>query len=214
MLTPFFKFLLKLKPMKKILYVIVALLFLQYSSAAQEAYSSIKKLGINLSGSTFGIRYKTGNENTLFRMTLLSLSGSSSSSKVPSNNENRSNSQGFGFNFGFEKRKIVSDDLSIYFGSDFLTSYQRNKYKNVSSSHTQTSTDLSLSPGIGLILGFNYEISNKINISAEIMPSISCSFNKTTNNFYGSISKTTSTVLNYGLRTDGVNLTLSFNIGK
>jgi hypothetical protein len=64
--------------MKKIYYVIVALLFIQYTSAAQETNSRIRELGLNLSGSTFGIRYKTGNENTLFRLTLLSLSGSSS----------------------------------------------------------------------------------------------------------------------------------------
>ena len=200
--------------MKKIIYVIVALLFIQYSSAAQEANSSIKELGINLSGSTFGIRYKTGNGNTLFRMTLLSLSGSSSNYKSPSNNGSRSNSQGLGFNFGLEKRKLVSDGLNIYFGSDILTSYHRNTYKNNSSSLSQTATDLTLSPGIGLVLGFNYEISSKINISAEVMPSISYSFTKSTSNNDGTITKTTSTGLDYGLRTSGVNLTLSFNIGK
>jgi hypothetical protein len=200
--------------MKKIFYVIVALLFIQYSSAAQLANSSIRELGINLSGSTFGIRYKTGNENTLFRLTLLSLSGSSSNYKSPTNNESRSNSQGLGFNFGFEKRKLVSDGLNIYFGSDILTSYQRNTYKNNYSSISQSSTDLSLSPGLGLVLGFNYEISSKINISAEVMPSISYVYTKSTSNNDGTITKNTRTGLDYGLRTSGVNLTLSFNIGK
>lgn len=200
--------------MRKILYVIVALLFIQYSSAAQETNSSIKELGINLSGSTFGIRYKTGNENTLFRLTLLSLRGSSYNYKSPSSNESRSNSHGLGFNFGFEKRKLISDGLNIYFGSDFLTSYQRNRSKNEYTSYSATYTDLSLSPGLGLVLGFNYEISSRINISAEVMPSISYTFTKSTNNNDGTITKSTSTGLNYGLRTSGVNLTLSFNIGK
>jgi len=200
--------------MKKIFYLIVALLFIQYSSAAQETNSRIRELGINLSGYTFGIRYKTGNENTLLRLTLLSLSGSSSNYKSPSDNESRSNSQGLGFNFGIEKRKHVSDNLNIYYGSDLLTSYQRSINTNDSPLHTYTNTDLSFSPGLGLLLGFNYKISSKINISAEIMPSISYSFNKSSSDYDGTITKTTSTGINYGLRTNGVNLTLSFSIGK
>jgi len=200
--------------MKKIFYMVVALLFIQHSSVAQENNSGIRELGVNLSGSTFGISYKTGNKNTPFRLTLLSLVGSSSNYKSPPNNEHKNNSQGIGFNFGLEKRKLISDDLNIYYGSDLLTSYQRNVNKDDYESHSQTYTTLSFSPGLGLFLGFAYEISSKINISAEIMPSISYSFAKTSTNNDGAISKTTSRVLNYGLRTNGVNLTLSFNLGK
>jgi hypothetical protein len=196
--------------MKKISFIIVVLVFMQYSSVAQEANSRIRELGINLSGSTFGIRYKTGNENNLFRVTLLSLSGSTSKYKSASNNESISNSQGLGLNFGFEKRKFVSDNLNIYFGSDLLTSYQRHISKNVNP--TQTYTDLSFSTGLGLLLGFNFKISSKINISSEIMPSISYSTSKSTSEYNnGTTIKTSSTGFNYGLRTDGVNLTLSFN---
>lgn len=196
--------------MKKIFFVIVALVCIQYTSSAQEANSRIRELGINLSGSTFGIRYKTGNENTLFRLSLHSLSGSSSTFKTSSNYESKSNSQGLGFNFGFEKRKLVSDNVNIYFGSDILTTYQRHISKTGSPS--QTNTDLSFSPGLGLLLGFNFKISNKINISAEIMPSISYSVSKYSTEYNGTINNTSSTGFNYGLRTNGVNLTLSFNI--
>ena len=196
--------------MKKISFVIVVLVFMQYSSVAQEANSRIRELGINLSGSTFGIRYKAGNENTLFRVSLLSLGGSSSKYKSASNIESTENSQGLGFNFGFEKRKLVSDNLNIYYGSDLLTSYQRHISKN--GSPTQTNKGFSFSPGLGLLLGFNFKISSKINISAEVMPSISYSIYKSSSEFNGTTNKTSSTRFDYGLGTNGVNLTLSFNL--
>jgi hypothetical protein len=77
-----------------------------------------------------------------------------------------------------------------------------------------SNTDLSFSSGLGLLLGFNYQISSKINISAEVMPSISYSFTKSSSDFEGTIYKSKSNAINYGLRTNGVNLTISFNIGK
>jgi hypothetical protein len=196
--------------MKKISFVIVVLVFMQYSSVAQEANSRIRELGINLSGSTFGIRYKAGNENTLFRVSLLSLGGSSSKYLSASNIESTDNSQGLGFNFGFEKRKLVSDNLNFYYGSDLLTSYQRHISKN--GSPTQTNKGFSFSPGLGLLLGFNFKISSKINISAEVMPSISYSIYKSSSEFNGTTNKTSSTRFDYGLGTNGVNLTLSFNL--
>jgi len=196
--------------MKKISFVIVLLVFMQYSSVAQEANSRIRELGINLSGSTFGIRYKTGNENNLFRVSLLSLGGSSSKYLSASNIESTDNSQGLGFNFGFEKRKLVSDNLNIYYGSDLLTSYQRHISKN--GSPTQTNKGFSFSPGLGLLLGFNFKINSKINISAEVMPSISYSIYKSSSEFNGTTNKTSSKRFDYGLGTNGVNLTLSFNL--
>ena len=41
---------------------------------------------------------------------------------------------GVGFNIGFEKRKLISDNLGIYCGSDLLTSYNinTNEYDNLS----------------------------------------------------------------------------------
>jgi len=189
-----------------------SLILVPLFSDAQDVNTRTRELGINLSGPTFGIRYRAGNESTLLRLTLLSISGSTYNYKSPSNTKSKNSSQGLGFNFGFEKRKPISDDLNIYFGSDLLTSYERNIDKHDSPSQTYTS--LSFSPGLGLVLGFNYKISSKINISAEVMPSISYSFSKTTGDNEGTITKYTSTGLNYGLRSNGINLTLSFELGK
>ena len=199
------------KLMKRSFYLIVALLCTQISIVAQSNEGKIRELGINLSGSTFGLRYKAGNENTLLRLTLISISGSSYKYKS-STSTSRNNSIGLGFNFGFEKRKIVSDGLIIYYGSDFLTSVNKEIHKTDLPSITHTY--LTISPGIGFVLGFCYNISDKINIAAEVMPSVSYSYIKETNETEFSTTKYTNSGLNYGLKTSGINLTLSFAIGK
>jgi len=197
--------------MKRSFYLIVTLLCIQISIAAQSNEGKTRELGINLSGSTFGLRYKTGNENTLLRLTLMSINGSSYKYKS-SSSTSKNNSIGLGFNFGFEKRKIVSDGLIIYYGSDFLTSV--NKEINKTDLPSITHTYLTISPGIGFVWGFCYNISDKINITAEVMPSVSYSYSKETNETELSTTKYTHSGLNYGLETSGINLTLSFAIGK
>jgi len=190
----------------------IALVLVPLFSEAQAVNTKIREVGINLSGPTFGIRYRAGNEFNLLRLTLLSISGTSYNYKLPSNTESKNRSQGLGFNFGYEKRKSISEDLYIYFGSDILASYNRNTDKYDSPS--QTYKTFTFSPGLGIILGFIYQISSNINISAEVMPSILYSISKTTNDNGGTVTKYSSSGLNYGLRSDGVNLTISFKLGK
>ena len=197
--------------MKKIIFLSL-LILVPLFCYAQDANSVTNELGLNLSGTTFGIRYIGGKGNTLLRLTFISLGGSNSSSTSSSNTKSKSNSQGLGFNLGFEKRKPVSENLCAYFGSDLLTSFSRNIYKV--SSLSETSTNLTFSPGLGFVLGFNFKISSKINISAEVMPSISYSYTKNTVDNNGTTFKSTSTGFDYGLRTNGLNLTLSYTLGK
>jgi len=198
--------------MKKLLSVVIFMVIMHFYTFAQDSNSAIHEFGLNLSGPhTFGIRYRAGSENTLLRLTLSSIEGSDQNSKAASNTS-KFGSAGLAFNIGFEKRRLISDKLSLYIGSDLLTSYGSNtaNYDNLS----QKSDTWTLSEGLGLVLGFVYRINSALDISAEVLPSISYSYGKTTTSSNGGNSSQTNTGLNYGLGDTGANLTLSFRFGK
>lgn len=198
--------------MKKLLSVVIFLMIMPYYSFAQDSNSTIHEFGLNLSGPhTFGIRYRAGSESTLLRITLSSIEGSNQNSKATSNTS-KFGSAGIAFNIGFEKRRALSDNFSLYIGSDLLTSYGSNtaNYDNLS----QKSDTWTLSEGLGLVLGFVYKINSVLDISAEVLPSVSYSYGKTTTSSNGVSTTQKNTGFNYGLGDTGANLTLSFRFGK
>jgi hypothetical protein len=195
--------------MKKTIYLIGLFLIMQLSTSAQDDKSKINELGVSISGSAFGIRFKSGNEKTLLRLTLLSTNGSLNKQKTPSDSKSKSNNFGLGFNAGFEKRKSVSDNFYLYYGSDLINSFY--KYKHEDESAASVYKQASYSVGIGFILGFHYMISSKINISSEIIPSIIYSNEKYSSEQAGNITEYSNSGLDYGLNHNSINLTLSFN---
>jgi hypothetical protein len=130
--------------------------------------------------------------------------------KTPSDSKSKSNNFGLGFNAGFEKRKSVSDNFYLYYGSDLINSFEINKYENESPSSVNKRVTYSV--GLGIILGFHYKINNKLNISSEIIPSIIYSKEKYSNDQAGNITESSYSGLNYGLNYNSINLTLSFNL--
>ena len=198
--------------MRKLSFIIFILVIVPAYSFGQDTNPRIRELGLNLSGPhTFGVRYRAGNENTLIRLTLSSLAGSNQSYKTTSGS-NKNGAAGIGFNMGFEKRKLVSDNLTFYIGSDLLTSYTSNT--NESDNLSQKSTTWNVSAGLGLVLGFLFRINSDINISAEVLPSFGYTYGKSTTNYNGSKTVQTNTGINYGLSDTGANLTLSFGFGS
>jgi hypothetical protein len=192
--------------------VIVIFLLMPLYIVAQDTNGGIHEFGLNLSGPhTFGVRYRSGNENTLLRLTLLSAEGSNQNTKGGSNSS-KFGSFGVVFNIGFEKRKFISDKVGFYIGSDLLTSYtsNTNKYDNLS----QKSKTWTVSGGPGLVLGFVYKFNSDINVTAEVLPSIGYSYGKTTLNSNGVIISQTNTGITYGLSDTAANLTFSFRFGK
>jgi hypothetical protein len=91
-------------------------------------------------------------------------------------------------------------------------SYSRENYENPQWS--QNSKYWAVSPGIGVVLGFIYKISSDINISAEVVPSIVYSYNKSTDTNNGTKTVQIGKGFNYGLTNSVGNLTLSFRLGK
>ena len=128
---------------KKVMFLVLSSMMICSSIFAQEntqetKSTKVQEIGFVFSNlNSFGLRYKVGNENTMFRITSLVLNGTNSqtdynsyssngttSSSLP---QNSSNSLGAGLNFGFEKRKAINNNLSFYYGIDVLTSYTYSK---------------------------------------------------------------------------------------
>jgi hypothetical protein len=190
--------------MKKILFL--ALLILPVIAYSQN--SKIKEIGLNYGGSNIiGIRYRSGSETTLFRLTLTS--ASLQHDKSPTDKDN-SVSSSIAFNPGIEKRILLSDKSGIYYGADLIFSMYNSKYTQ----STYTSKSISFAPGLGVGVGFFHKITDYINISAEIMPSIrySTSKNSVTNN--GVTTKESNSSFLYGLIGNCYSVTLSFRLGK
>jgi hypothetical protein len=195
--------------MKKPICLLIAFALITFAAKAQEVSSKTREIGFNLSGSQFGVRYKTGNEKTLFRVTLLSLDGSSqwgdSQSSSSSNHQ-----QGIGFNIGFEKRKPIGDNISFYLGSDLLTSF--DSYQSKIESTGDRYKNSTLSAGLGFVMGVNFKLTDRINISTEVVPSVVYSKRKSESETQFGDTESTSNLLNYGLSTQGINLTMSFSL--
>lgn len=203
----------KLKPnkMKKALLVSMTIFsIMPLLSFAQDAAPKVREVGLNFSNlNNFGIRYKCGTDKTLLRLTLLSINGSSDDTGTGSGVNNQSH-LGFGFNIGFEKRKVVNEKFDFYYGLDLLTSYN---YSTSDQNNTSRET-WGASPGLGLVLGLRYKISNDFNISAEVVPSVKYSTGETiTTNSGVKVSSTTSGY-SFGLANNSASLTLAYRFGK
>jgi hypothetical protein len=197
--------------MKKSVFFILSFTLMSLFAKAQEVNSKTRDLGFNFTGSQFGVRYTAGNEKTLLRLTLLSLYGSSNWHQTESD-ESRSNQQGLGLSIGFEKRKALAENISFYLGSDLLTSFDSYSGKIESSGDRYENS--TLSAGLGFVIGVNFKISDRMNISAEAVPAVIYSHTHNENETQFGDTESTSNGLNYGLSTRGINMTLSFSLLK
>lgn len=177
------------------------------------AQSKTKEVGLNYSGyNMFGVRYKVGSENSLFRLTLLDIGGANRKQEEGSY-EYKNNSHGIALNAGFEKLKLAAENVYFYYGAEVLTSYNYQIIKHVSSD--QKSTYRKLDTGIGFVFGFAYYFSSNVSLSAEVVPSVWYSYKKDSSTAYELNSSQTEKTIGYGFNQDFnsfANLTLSFRL--
>ncbi len=199
--------------MKKALLVSMALFItIPFYSIAQDIPQKVHEAGINFSSlNNFGIRYKCGTDNTLLRLTLLSINGNNTATKLDSVTNNQS-SMGFGFNIGFEKRKMINEKFDFYYGLDLLSTYTYNK--TVNNQFKTSSENSSFSPGLGFVLGLRYKINSAFNITAEVIPSVKYSSGKITNTNNSVNSTQTTSGYSFGLLNSNASLTLAYRFGK
>jgi len=194
----------------------ITLLLLSISTSifSEESLPNSNEIGLVFSNlNSFGIRYKYGNNNTVFRLTSLILNGTNTSSDYGNYSGNGidvenipnsiTQSLGAGLNFGFEKRKRVSNKSFYYYGLDWVNSYSWSK-NNVTTPGTFTqlknnsygyatdtvlsafynnsnnTTTWTVSSGLGIVLGLSFKVNEAFFVSAEIEPTISYKYSKTT----------------------------------
>lgn len=143
-------------------------------SMAQEVTKRKEAGLISMGLGSFGFTYRTGKEKAVWRFNTLSSNGSfikrtSNQTGITSNSVNLSAS------FGREKRKEVLDRLELRYGIDLTFSY--NNFKNASETKTNglysaSAHEVTYSPGIDLVLGVNYLITDRLVIGAELRPGI------------------------------------------
>jgi len=196
--------------MRKSALVIGLLFFIALTSMAQDAGAGKKELGVMISESNFGIRYKTGNENLLARLTLFTINGARSTLQTNPDQKNISGSFGIGFGAGLEKRRPLSEGLSLYAGPEITGRYNLsvNKTKPSAGEYRQNG----FSAGLGFVMGFQFSITDRINISSEIIPYISYYYTKESSE-YGEIEdENIYNGFRYGLNDYSINVTVSFNL--
>ncbi len=198
--------------MNKFYCILVLFLVTQLSTLAQDINTKIREIGLSISGNTFGASYKGGNESTLARLSLFSITGSTSKHTSTTDSKSNTNAYGLGFSVGFEKRKNIAENFYLYLGSDLINSYQGHNYKTTNSSDNNHGD--SYSTGLGFVFGFHYKINNTINVSSEIVPNISYTYEKTSADYNGTIIESKNSGFYYGLNNYAINLTISFTLLK
>jgi hypothetical protein len=113
----------------------------------------------------FGLTYKIGKTNSLWRFNTLFLNGSKIDEKTAVYTNKRS-SMGAGLKIGKEFRKSLAPDFEFRYGADLSFTYSQMKTDDIDS-HIERTT---YKPGVNLVFGLNYVINDKIVVGAEFLP--------------------------------------------
>jgi hypothetical protein len=136
----------------------------------------IKEIGLTLEGfDDFGINYKVGKPDALWRFNSVFISGGRSESSFTSDSEEIQKSFGIGVGIGREFRKPVVENLQFRYGVDITFNYytsESEQIRDYDPYYNKTVNRNQYRPGLSLILGVNYIIKEKFIIGAEILPGV------------------------------------------
>lgn len=197
--------------MKKIP-LILAALTLSLCVMAQEKTKQ-NEVGLVFNNlNNFGLTFKTGTSESLWRLRTLFIKGSNDDRNYPAI-EDKENTFGFGLSLGKEFRKKIDNNFEIRYGADLSFSYYFDKM--IDDGKVNDDLDLSnkmysYSPGVNLVLGVNYVINNKLIIGAELLPHITYNYTTNTQILYNAESKTKNTNITYGFSNNSAMLTLAY----
>jgi hypothetical protein len=137
------------------------------SSFAQKK-PTIHEVGISISSDfNLGLVYKTGKENSVFRLQGIFLNGSHESQPSINNTKLNNNRYGFGISLGAEFRQNVAKNLFLIYGFGADVSYSG---QNVISNGLLGEYQHIFSPKINLVVGVNYVLKERWVFSVEVLP--------------------------------------------
>jgi hypothetical protein len=166
---------------------------------AQEKVNEIGVVFSNLND--FGVTYRFGNEKSLWRFDAVSIYANNNT-KAFINYEELDNAYGFDVRVGKEFRKKLNDKISLSYGADISFGYE---YTVDGKDYIVFMNDVineyrRFLPGINLIIGVNYDITNKLSAGAELLPGGKYYFGK-----YKNIQNAVITTANYSGFQSGIN---------
>lgn len=185
--------------MKKLVILTLISLF-SITTFAQEKQKEVGTVFNSLN--QFGLTYRVGNTNSMWRITTIAALNNSNNSKSDSSNRDSSGLT-ISLKLGKEFRKSVTNQLEFRYGFDVDYSYYSFKneshsyyydweYENgniVSSTIVERSEKYTAtihSVGIQLVLGVNYVVKEKLIFGIEINPAFMYKFGENTRKNYSS----------------------------
>ena len=191
--------------------------------AQPETHPHVYQAGISFSSlNLFGLNFKTGNDKTLFRVSLLTANGGASSDqgRTQDSIDIKGISAGAGFRVGFEKHIPVYHSLNFISGVEAGDSYTYNKQKQDMPGfyNDYESVNWKMTPMIDLVVGLTYTISDHLVLGIETAPSVQYSFGKVKTTSYGTgtgveTEKKTNN-FNFGFYSSPATLTLAYRFTK
>ncbi len=207
--------------MKKSLLIVLFLSMSYYLMAQENEKEKQKEIGLVFSNlDNFGLTYKTGTEKSLWRFNTMVISGDN----IEENEDNLLSTQnqlGFGVKIGKEYRKNIAENLDLRFGADlsFSYSHSENEYNDKTVNNSDRLREQSIyRPGVNLVFGFNYKLSDNFVIGAELLPHFTYTTgSRTETNYYtyqNDEVKTDISGFSYGLSNSPALLSLVYRFNK
>ena len=154
--------------MKKLLVTLI-LTFLFAGNIFSQDSSKSNEIGVYFTSTyRYGIRYKHGNENLMFRITALRFSSDSYDSEYNTGEQYESDEIGFGLNLGMEIPISITEKFNFFYGPELSGEYSYDEEKYVDNYTYRKVYEF----GLGFIMGFAYKINTELLISVELVPSL------------------------------------------
>jgi hypothetical protein len=185
--------------------------------AQQNPETKIHQVGINFSSlNQFGMHYKSGNEKTLLRMSLLSMNLASYSDwgRPEDSLDNKQQNYGFGFRLGFEKHIPIVAKLDFIWGLEAGGNFNYTKLKNEQVNYNVERTSWTITPLVDVVLGVTYTFADHLVIGAEITPGVRYSFGKSKQTSSTQTVETTTSSVGFGFSNNSASLSLAYRFGK
>ena len=198
--------------------IAISLLLITNAFAQDQKPVKIHEIGLTFASlDNFGIRYKTGNEKTLLRITILAMNINSNNAwgEEEDSIDIKNSGYGAGFRIGFEKPIPIVKNFNLFYGLDLIGDFNYQKIKQEERFYNYHNTSWSISSGLAFVFGGTCSLGDHFRFSAEISPSLRYAYqnNKTTTNGQPEVT-TQSNNVGFGLGNYGANLTIAYRIIK
>lgn len=159
--------------MKKLVLIMIAIA-ISMSVMAQEK-TKVKELGVKSSGyGSYGLSYKFGNQKSLWRIAALTMSGRNHVDAEDDENGRHEDSHSFEVKFGKSFIVPVKDKLELRLGADLSFGFSQNsresEVNNSSYNYTTSTNQIIYKPGVNLVLGMNYFVTDQFLVGFELLP--------------------------------------------